>query len=79
MKERVAFYELVGKVLRPSSSVGGCSCEVISTLVWRFGAQVTDPLVHTECEDSNEPFLRAFTDEHELVFLTTQCEDPHAT
>ena len=35
--------------------------------------------MHTECEDSNEPFLRAFTGEHELVFLTTQCEGPHAT
>ena len=32
--------------------------------MWRLGAQVTDPLVHTE---------------HELVFLTTQCEGPHAT
>ena len=47
--------------------------------MWRLGEQVTAPLVHTECEDSNEPFLCAFTDEHELVFLTTQCEGPHAT
>ena len=72
MEERVAFHELLGQVFR-ATPCGGRSVlrgdfnarvgEIGTAGVGPFGAQR---------EDSNGLFLRAFTDEHELVLLITR-------
>ena len=79
VEERVAFYELLGKVLRAKP------CGWRSILLSDFNARVGETGTlrigphGAQREDSNGPSLRAFTDEHELVLLNTQWEGPHAT
>ena len=71
VEERVAHYELLGKVLRAKP------CGWRSILVGDFNARVGEigtagiGPYGAQREDCNGPFLRACTHEHELVLLNT--------